>query len=58
MKVEAFHQQPGVVGHDAVLEQHHDQLAARLDRERQLSPSRVAVGFPLVSGPKESKRVL
>lgn len=38
MKVEALHQQPGVVGQDAVLEEDHDQLAAHLDRERQVSP--------------------
>lgn len=30
MKVEALHQQPCVVGHDAVLEEDHDQLAAHL----------------------------
>lgn len=34
VKIEAFHQQPGVVGHDAVLEEDHDQLTACLDRER------------------------
>lgn len=33
MKIEAFHQQPGVVGHDAVLEEDHDQLTAHLQRE-------------------------
>ena len=33
MKVEAFHQQPGVVGHDAVLEEDHDQLTAHLQGE-------------------------
>lgn len=33
MKVEAFHQQPGVVRHDAVLEEDHDQLTAHLRRE-------------------------
>lgn len=38
VKVKAFHQQPGVVGHDAVLEESHDQLTAHLDRERQVSP--------------------
>lgn len=38
MKVEAFHQQPGVVGHDAVLEEDHDQLTAHLDKESQVSP--------------------
>lgn len=38
VKVEAFHQQPGVVGHDAVLEESHDQLTAHLHRERQVSP--------------------
>lgn len=38
MKVEALRQQPGVVGQDAVLEEDHDQLAAHLDKERQVSP--------------------
>lgn len=38
MKVEALRQQPGVVGQDAVLEEDHDQLAAHLHRERQVSP--------------------
>lgn len=38
MKVEALRQQPGVVGQDAVLEEDHDQLAAHLDRERQVRP--------------------
>lgn len=38
VKVKAFHQQPGVVGHYAVLEESHDQLTAHLDRERQVSP--------------------
>lgn len=38
MQVEAFHQQPGIVGHDAVLEESHDQLTAHLDGERPVSP--------------------
>lgn len=46
MKVEAFHQQPGVVGHDAVLEESHDQLTAHLDRERQVSPRLGDSGLP------------
>ena len=33
VKIEAFHQQPGVVGHDAVLEEDHDQLTAHLQRQ-------------------------
>lgn len=31
MKVEAFHQQPRIVGHDAVLEEDHDQLTTHLE---------------------------
>lgn len=43
VEVEAFHQQPGVVGHDAVLEEDHNQLTAHLDRERQVSSGQVAL---------------
>lgn len=46
MKVEAFHQQPGVVGQDAVLEEDHDQLTAHLDKERQVSPRMGDRGLP------------
>lgn len=31
VKVEALYQQPRIVGHDAVLEEDHDQLAAHLE---------------------------
>lgn len=45
MKIEAFHQQPGVVGHDAVLEEDHDQLTAHLQREAAESQAS-HLGFP------------
>lgn len=57
MEVEAFHQQPGVVGQDAVLEEDHDQLAAHLDRERRLRSRLATVGFPLVPRPKGRDRL-
>lgn len=54
VKVEAFYQQPGVVGHDAVLEESHDQLTAHLDRERQVSP-RLGDSGPPSSGHPQRK---
>lgn len=52
MKVEALRQQPGVVGHDAVLEEDHDQLTAPLDRERQVSPGMGDCGLPSAGQPQ------